>query len=435
MLKYSKYRQIELICHKFIDVKFTIRNAGVFMRKRLLRNYYDLNTFDFKPIGHGLFYTGSLLQGQYNFVFDCGTLNDREILEYQVEKYVYSLRSFYSSKKPTIDFVVISHLHIDHYKGLYFLLQKCDVKKIYLPYLGDDNYYLIRNTLLFSIYGNINELEDEDKDDDENYNLFSFMGTLYGVDRNDKFINYREKVTFINEQSNAEQRIVGDKLYTTLTDYFELNDKKYWQFSFIQSSVKLDKLYLLNKELKNAFGQLNNRQLIDNLRNDNNTVTKIKEIYESVFGTGNKLNLTSIMLVHFPLYLPKCCIFPRKYYIEEFITKFNLGIIRQSNLRPTTNCIVSLLTGDAKFDSIIASEIKSIISNREILMLQVPHHGSKENWNTVLNSNIKAYINVITCKCGSGHKLPHPSTIDYMIQNSVKYVLVTQVRAFRYTID
>lgn len=39
----------------------------------------------------------------------------------------------------------------------------------------------------------------------------------------------------------------------------------------------------------------------------------------------------------------------------------------------------SILTGYALIDSIMASKIKRISSNDENFILQVPHHGSKDN--------------------------------------------------------
>lgn len=34
-----------------------------------------MNQFVFRPVRQGLFYTGSLLNYRYNFVYDCGTDN------------------------------------------------------------------------------------------------------------------------------------------------------------------------------------------------------------------------------------------------------------------------------------------------------------------------------------------------------------------------
>ncbi|MDE7107114.1 MAG: hypothetical protein K2O39_02205, partial [Clostridiales bacterium] len=62
------------------------------MRKIFLGTSDRLNTFDFKPVGQGLFYTGSLMRGKYNFVFDCGTENVKSYVERQIDDYIYSLR-------------------------------------------------------------------------------------------------------------------------------------------------------------------------------------------------------------------------------------------------------------------------------------------------------------------------------------------------------
>ena len=80
-----------------------------------------MNKFVFRSVGQGLFYTGSLLNGSYNFVYDCGNDNQK-ILNKEIQIYQDEINNN-CKKKPQIDFVVISHLHKDHYSGLFELVK------------------------------------------------------------------------------------------------------------------------------------------------------------------------------------------------------------------------------------------------------------------------------------------------------------------------
>lgn len=115
-----------------------------------------MNLFEFQPAGQGLFYTGSLAYGTYHFVYDCGTENRIEYLRSRIDSYVDSLKR--GTEKPVIDFLVISHLHKDHFSGVYDLLQKAGVKKIYLPYLGEDR-QTIKFLLAYAVFANGGETD------------------------------------------------------------------------------------------------------------------------------------------------------------------------------------------------------------------------------------------------------------------------------------
>lgn len=409
------------------------------MRRKLCKYLIGQNTFDFRPVGQGLFYTGSLMHGHYNFVFDCGTDNDKSYIENQIDDYVYSLGGR-AGFKPHIDFVVISHLHTDHFKGLYYLLQKCDVQQIILPYLGNDK-DIILTTLAFAIYGAANGSENEEHRQEKD-TLFSLMRTFYRVEYNDEFVDednefrrYAERVAFIGRQLEGEPREIGGRVYITFTRDIQLESGYYWQFHFIQSYADAAKIKKLKEELEAKFGNLNDRHLKDCLSNSKAAIKKMKKIYETEFGEGNELNLTSIVLLHFPLYQAIGRTYFPDYYIYQFLGRaYNFESLLTAPLG-ITSCSSTLLTGDAMIDTVMAREIKQCISNEKILVLQVPHHGSKDNWYTVVRNKLLASINVISFGYGNNHYLPSTSTIDYILKNEVPYYFVTQDRAFRYTID
>lgn len=55
------------------------------------------NKFTFRPVGQGLFYTGSLWNYKFNFIYDCGTENNQQLLKKQVN-YFYKEISYYVKK-------------------------------------------------------------------------------------------------------------------------------------------------------------------------------------------------------------------------------------------------------------------------------------------------------------------------------------------------
>ena len=99
------------------------------------------------PIGQGAFYTEKFeYDGQQcNVVFDCGGTSS--VIEERVKYYCDSLSKGLScngkDKKPTIDAVFISHFDKDHVNGLETLLNKAEVKCIFLPLLNDDEVYAL----------------------------------------------------------------------------------------------------------------------------------------------------------------------------------------------------------------------------------------------------------------------------------------------------
>lgn len=95
------------------------------------------------PIGQGAFYTEKFeYDGQQcNVVFDCGGTSS--VIEERVKKYCKRLSREQKVELPTIDAVFISHFDNDHVNGLKTLLNKAEVKCIFLPLLNDDEVYAL----------------------------------------------------------------------------------------------------------------------------------------------------------------------------------------------------------------------------------------------------------------------------------------------------
>ena len=128
------------------------------------------------PIGQGGFYTETLSNGKQtkNFVYDCGGFNRKQD---SMEKYLDCYLDRKLGKKE-IEAVFISHFHADHINGLQYLLENSKVKYLFLPQLTEDvllesfvyNYcqtgtYNQVNRFLLDLYGKLNS--DDNRDNNE----------------------------------------------------------------------------------------------------------------------------------------------------------------------------------------------------------------------------------------------------------------------------
>lgn len=392
-----------------------------------------MNHFEFHSVGQGLFYTGSLMNKAYNFVFDCGTDNKKIFVEKEIDKY-FSFLGGSEDYKPNIEFVVISHLHRDHFKGLIYLLKKFNVKKIYLPYLSDDE-TIILSILILSIFN----YESDNYNPEDDWMLFELMCALYGIRNDSEFVEYTARVFYINEM--LEQNHKGEKIYFCETFYCTNKGIKYWQFNLIQSSVTKMKLSKLYNAILTDFGAIELKDLPSKM--DKKFLNKLSKTYESVFGKGNALNLTSIILIHFPLYNPITEYYDSNltsYYARRYLEKkclFDFCHFRFLNCHSMKflNKTHSILTGDALIDGIMASKIRSISPNKENFILQVPHHGAKDNWKSIRKNIIESEVYIISFGYGNTHSHPHVNTIDDLIFNDEEFYCVTQKESFTYVID
>lgn len=373
-----------------------------------------MNKFVFRPVGQGLFYTGSLLNGCYNFVYDCGNDN-QSILNKEIQLYQDEADNN-CKNKPQIDFVVISHLHKDHCIGLYKLVQNFRVGKIYLPYLSCSN-DVLRLYLYYDLFIDTHHSENLQ----ENLILYRLIASLYGLDDSNFYREYIEERDLIRESKTAE--------------YYDDNNKVYWQFKFIYNKFDSNKVDLVNEKcrviLKNAHCDSMEKFIALNKGN----LELIAQAYKEIFGDGNALNNTSIVLLHYPSegrnYLSYCNF---NNFMHRRILCYRYRICHRC-MQERTSGAITLLTGDIKFNNTIANELKTYIQNRKLSVLQIPHHGSKENWKSFYRHKINSQLYVIPFGYGNKHKHPNIEVINDLMGNNEEFYCVTQTQGFVYYID
>lgn len=339
------------------------------------------NVFNFFPVGHGLFYAGSIDYKKFTFVYDCGTdISTSESVD--LTSQIKCLKEYLGGK--ALDFVVLSHLHYDHCCGLEELFKEFEIKELILPYLGGR---FSRET------------------------LFSFAYLKAGYD----FESGRPSFFDFLDTMEKQQRIH----YLEGSFYSEpcpCCNNPYWHFNFFVKQFSKTKIDQLNKDieifLREPPSYSNVSEAIANGR-----ITEIKRIYETIFGKSNVLNNTSIVLSHKP------------------VSQSKLICLRTSTSFAKVSCFdtngETLLTGDCCFNKELASKLDI---NYPLAVLQVPHHGSTKNWKSIeRNFPSIQYLNaVITCSIFRLHNLPNKYTLDQIPCD--KCVIVNERNSFAYSI-
>ena len=129
-------------------------------------------------------------------------------------------------------------------------------------------------------------------------------------------------------------------------------------------------------------------ELFNYIVNNDDGFNRLSEIYKKVFKSGTALNNTSVMLLHYP---------------EQF-KYFNC---RTCNEVCFSESAATLLTGDGSMDRSMQRIIRSKLSNKAIAVLQIPHHGARDNWRALKRNWIKSGLFAVSF--GIGNKYGHPN--------------------------
>ena len=382
--------------------------------------------FAFRSVGQGLFYTGSLNEGEYNFVYDCGTESSQDYIEREISEFVSDIpKQSCCNKKKNVDFVVISHLHKDHFSGLVSLMDHPDVhvKKIFLPYLGEKETNLNLKRLIIAYAVSFNENGNVIYDVN-NYTLYNRLITLYeqhGYETTGTeavFLGGRVR-DIVNSDSpsftysmaiNPEEIITSQEV------------KSFWEFAFFNRRMNDRELEKWEKKVP----ELENDKIMKWLKSSEG-IARIKDAYEEVFGKGNKLNLSSTILAHNPNETQN------SFHIYEKCNRHPCYCRYYDN--ESDDNIATVLTGDAEFDDKMLMLLDTELKGKHFGILQVPHHGSKSNWKFLKNMRSSFDCYVIPFGLGNTYSHPHPTVIYDMVHNEKTPYCASQIQAVRYMIE
>ena len=336
------------------------------------------NKFMFRGVGQGLFYVGHIDNGMFNFVYDCGIWdslhkNESEKRKEEIERKI--INQEYKDVK--FDFITISHLHEDHVNLLPEMLKKLkNTGKIYFPYFPKDKINVLKAYLV------INNIK-PDLSDGSLYQIFVQFynrqtrivlgdGTIINID-NVIFVGGDEQNDFPYRQEIYQQDITKDKKIIDI-----------WYFKFFNKHINDEIIQKLEYEISKILKKYGEKTLEDYLKVDTaNRIKKIKEQFEK-YNCAN--NITSLLLLHHPPMGPE-----------------------------------TLLSGDAEFDLDLEKRVLQELTDnkyqdtnkyQELAIFQVPHHGSKKNWEKI-SGDWKYKPNKLIFSFGLSNRFGHPSPIFY----------------------
>ena len=345
------------------------------------------------PIGQGAFYTEKFeYDGQQcNVVFDCG--GTEKFIEKEVKGYCDSLPCDNESLKPTIDAVFISHFHEDHVNGLETLLNKAEVKCIFLPLLNKSDVYALSLSFVeklgdpLSLYSKLVES--------------AISGEDLAWDRNsDKKI----KAGDTEGNGNEEYDLESDDSRTEIPSgtSIKLKNSTPWIFkTFNFGNAKGQR----EEQLKKALEKENITSLTDLVDKwqDTQYQENIRKCYDSVSGSMNTNSMVTYSGLGKNDFTVTNCMTSKSCYwrncsdINSF-APHKAGCMYFGDYEAKGKC--KWKQYEDSFGYLI-----------DLLHVQqVPHHGSRHNYNVKLNKP-KKKMNFISAGIGNKYHHPHKRTL------------------------
>jgi len=376
-------------------------------KKVLRRKCLIMMIRNFLPVGQGAFYCERFKskdsEEYINIIYDCGSSTDKSLVEQQIKD------NF--ERKETIHALFISHLDDDHVNGIPFLLKYCKVKKIFFPIVTEMNakYLLLYN--LIKNRGNDSFVASFLRNP---YNALSEVG----IENTPGLYQVRENVQDSNEEVDL-YRIDAIPVYSGADIFSRIFEDEYKMSEMYKKWVYIpynfrrkDRVAQLQKELNILFGKnMNNEDLIEIWKKGGIEREKIRIAYTKVKGSFNTNSMTLYsgpeeLIVQQYLYNKKSCKHICKYSCNEKVA----------------GC---LYTGD--YDASGRIKWRELFNAyfkywNNIGCVQVPHHGSRKNYNTEL-SKLDAYF---VMSAGRYNRYHHPHSVvvkDLLFNGHYPYIV------------
>ena len=324
-------------------------------------------TRTFHPVGQGAFYSEVFtIDGEVEFVvvYDCGTESGAKTLSKTVSTFMEILPESHR----TIDVLFLSHLHRDHINGLDALLTDVTIKKTVIPLLPEEVILLTRVK---------NALEDKWSVESND----SIINDLYyGGGRSGRFGKIVAIPPGSDDYGQHAWRPLGVKRTSDPIPISE--DNPFWEYDPMNSimgndsrAIEFAKAIRAIDGVFDEYGQLDTSQLVRGKR------TELRKAYSDAMKKAND-NLYTLVVNSRPVYALIDDITlarnSRCLYTGDIDTRKNLGLLNR-------------LLGRYPID--------------EIGVFQVPHHGSKENWQSAfLGKTPRDYV----VSAGTDNSYHHP---------------------------
>ena len=384
---------------------------------------------EFWNVGQGLFSSGHIQMGDalaFHWVYDCGTSSSQKLIQNAVNKYNSN------KSQGDIDLLVLSHFDKDHISGVKELLKnRRKIKRWVVPY------YPLWQRLVIAL------LLDIQPDDEEwafYQNPIQYFKTYFAEElKTTKFLLLPEKeieseISINLEPSNYDD-VLSFETTEQLSNEFDKSEQNlHWlnpnkallfrkgeeQFEFVLYNVPFHLLAKVPTNLT-AF-QKQVKQIIQSHRSNSTDPTPaLKTLYSLAFGNGSKnKNIISQYLYIRNIKLPSFWGMGNNHIFDVLIDNENeIAVIPKDK---TKNAI--LYTGDAFLNDLplLTDLTQSLGAERmaRIYCLQVPHHGSKHNWQQGLAKILSPCISVFSADSQRRKGHPHGEVLkDFAIYTPI----------------
>ncbi|MGP1559143.1 MAG: MBL fold metallo-hydrolase [Prevotella intermedia] len=323
----------------------------------------------FYPVGQGAFYVEEfkLYDGStFTIVYDCGstTLEPKDF-EAKIVHFFRKRKGHIRKWPYQIDILFISHFHADHINGIKHLKKHCNIKKVVIPLIDDEEKAILKVS---------NYIEDKQKLHDELIdNPEAFFGENTSIIRIDTEYNPENQRSIDISEINDNQTLSSGTILVH-------KEKKHIDFDWVFIPFNYKQKERIEK-FKSAIDAINDERNKENKENlyleELNKIDYIKENKKDLIKAYKKvegdLNKTSMVLYSGP----------RKYNINYCYLDFDSYNLWYYCLTP--RCLRSgcLYTGDINLKNRgLIKDIKKRLDrfSEFIGTLQVPHHGSRYNF-------------------------------------------------------
>ncbi|MEK4698585.1 MBL fold metallo-hydrolase [Solibacillus sp. FSL R7-0668] len=365
-----------------------------------------MHKFTYHNVGQGLFFEGCFQCGgqEITIVYDCGA-------EKSYKSNLNNVISKFQLSNNHIDILVISHFDFDHISGIKKLLSQCTVSHIVLPYLTNEDIliHLLKQR-------NVSTHKDELWYLEFLKNPQVILSEFESIKRITFIVNEFEKSIW-SESLDLNNENIENNIISTFYNHIEINFQKsthiylvnsYLKLKFFNYSISLQKKRAFMKKIENEMkihGDFNIHSLAKRVLSNRTETETFKRNYRYV-SKSNHNNISLLMMYDFKIAKGK----ELKIEIKEEQFNFLENVF---HYYPFNNCrFVHFFTGDISFKYVrkhlqIYEHYKDLLPHVDVI--QVPHHGSKHNWNDDLLWHIpkKAFFIVSS---GIKNSYGHPHT-------------------------
>lgn len=329
------------------------------------------------PVGQGAFYTETF--GNDVIVYDCGSKSGKEFLHREID----------TLKGKTVKALFISHFHDDHINGIEYLLSICKVEYIFVPFLSNELkiYYacLAEEGFFREFVIDSQKAIDSMPEKQGNPKVIYVSSESNDSEDENTFDLNNDNNVVINSIPSGTSVTYGTN--NLIWEYIPLNlpnaklEEKIWEAC--DKNLCFAEVCEWNDENWKNIKKIFTDNMSSRIRNEFSMVLysgSYSSTFEDVISVcvGGFINSSEKM----------------KYYIESF-----------DNIR--NGC---LYTGDCKLENEMYSKILEKYAKKidNIHVFQIPHHGSKYNFNSeVFNDFKKSEIFFMSVGLKNGHR--HPS--------------------------